>query len=106
MKIRPLAIEGAYEVTPVLHGDPRGVFSEWYRADLQRKAATAQTLALRANAAHQKKNYVLAPVLAALSLQVRPTQEAKDAAINLFARQAFVRLSRSCLGPLCVSSCG
>jgi dTDP-4-dehydrorhamnose 3,5-epimerase len=34
MKIRPLSIEGAYEITPVLHGDPRGVFSEWYRADL------------------------------------------------------------------------
>ena len=34
MKIRPLAIEGAYEVTPVLHGDPRGLFAEWYRFDL------------------------------------------------------------------------
>ncbi|GIJ46696.1 DTDP-4-dehydrorhamnose 3,5-epimerase RmlC [Virgisporangium aliadipatigenens] len=34
MKIRPLSIEGAYEVTPVLHGDPRGLFAEWYRGDL------------------------------------------------------------------------
>jgi dTDP-4-dehydrorhamnose 3,5-epimerase len=34
VKIRPLAIEGAYEVTPVLHGDPRGLFAEWYRFDL------------------------------------------------------------------------
>jgi dTDP-4-dehydrorhamnose 3,5-epimerase len=33
MKIRPLRIEGAYEVTPVQHGDPRGVFLEWYRHD-------------------------------------------------------------------------
>jgi len=34
MKIRPLSIAGAYEVTPVLHGDPRGLFAEWYRFDL------------------------------------------------------------------------
>jgi dTDP-4-dehydrorhamnose 3,5-epimerase len=33
MKIRPLAIEGAWEITPVRHGDPRGQFLEWYRAD-------------------------------------------------------------------------
>jgi len=34
MNIRPLAIEGAYEITPVLRGDRRGVFLEWYRFDL------------------------------------------------------------------------
>lgn len=33
MKIRPLSIAGAWEVTPVLHGDPRGLFLEWYRFD-------------------------------------------------------------------------
>ncbi|MBB2940433.1 dTDP-4-dehydrorhamnose 3,5-epimerase [Actinoplanes lutulentus] len=33
MKIRPLTIEGAYEVTPVQHGDARGAFLEWYRFD-------------------------------------------------------------------------
>ncbi len=33
MKIRPLAIEGAYEITPQQHGDPRGLFLEWYRID-------------------------------------------------------------------------
>ncbi|MEN3305710.1 MAG: dTDP-4-dehydrorhamnose 3,5-epimerase [Micromonosporaceae bacterium] len=33
MKIRPLAVEGAWEVTPVQHGDPRGLFLEWYRRD-------------------------------------------------------------------------
>lgn len=33
MKIAPLAIEGAWEVTPELRGDPRGVFAEWYRFD-------------------------------------------------------------------------
>jgi dTDP-4-dehydrorhamnose 3,5-epimerase len=31
MKYRQLAIEGAWEITPVQHGDPRGLFMEWYR---------------------------------------------------------------------------
>jgi dTDP-4-dehydrorhamnose 3,5-epimerase len=34
VKIRPLAIEGAFEVTPVQHGDTRGRFMEWYRFDV------------------------------------------------------------------------
>jgi dTDP-4-dehydrorhamnose 3,5-epimerase len=38
VKVRPLAIEGAYEVTPVQRGDPRGLFLEWYRADLLSEA--------------------------------------------------------------------
>jgi dTDP-4-dehydrorhamnose 3,5-epimerase len=33
MKVRPLGIDGAYEVTPVQHGDERGTFLEWYRFD-------------------------------------------------------------------------
>ncbi|GAA2709535.1 MULTISPECIES: dTDP-4-dehydrorhamnose 3,5-epimerase family protein [Actinoplanes] len=33
MKIRPLAIEGAWEITPAQHGDDRGTFLEWYRFD-------------------------------------------------------------------------
>ncbi|MFI7576267.1 dTDP-4-dehydrorhamnose 3,5-epimerase family protein [Micromonospora sp. NPDC049497] len=33
MKIRPLSIDGAWEITPQLHGDPRGLFTEWYRFD-------------------------------------------------------------------------
>lgn len=33
MKIRPLSIDGAWEITPVLHGDPRGLFLEWLRTD-------------------------------------------------------------------------
>lgn len=33
MKIRPLSIEGACEFVPVQHGDPRGLFLEWYRHD-------------------------------------------------------------------------
>lgn len=33
MQIRPLSIPGALEITPQPHGDRRGVFLEWYRAD-------------------------------------------------------------------------
>lgn len=33
MKINPLSIEGAWEIVPVRHGDPRGLFMEWYRHD-------------------------------------------------------------------------
>ncbi|MBY8874826.1 dTDP-4-dehydrorhamnose 3,5-epimerase family protein [Micromonospora sp. PLK6-60] len=33
MKIRPLSIEGAWEITPQQYGDPRGMFLEWYRGD-------------------------------------------------------------------------
>jgi dTDP-4-dehydrorhamnose 3,5-epimerase len=45
VKIRPLSIEGAYEITPVQHGDSRGLFLEWYRADTS-AAATGQPLRL------------------------------------------------------------
>ena len=38
MEIRPLAIDGAYEITPVQHGDPRGVFLEWFKATTFREA--------------------------------------------------------------------
>jgi dTDP-4-dehydrorhamnose 3,5-epimerase len=33
VKIEPLSIEGAFQVTPVQHGDSRGAFLEWYRFD-------------------------------------------------------------------------
>jgi dTDP-4-dehydrorhamnose 3,5-epimerase len=33
MKISPLSIAGAFLVTPIQHGDPRGLFLEWYRFD-------------------------------------------------------------------------
>ena len=32
MEIRPLTIDGAYQITPVQHGDPRGIFLEWFKA--------------------------------------------------------------------------
>ena len=33
MEIRPLAIEGAWEIAPRLHHDPRGMFAEGFRVD-------------------------------------------------------------------------
>lgn len=34
MKVRQLSVPGAWEITPVRHGDPRGLFAEWYRFDV------------------------------------------------------------------------
>ncbi len=33
MKFRPLSVSGAYEISPVLRGDPRGLFLELYKAE-------------------------------------------------------------------------
>lgn len=33
MQIRELSIEGSFEMTPTIHGDSRGAFLEWFRAD-------------------------------------------------------------------------
>lgn len=33
MDVRELAVPGAYEITPRVHGDDRGVFLEYYRAE-------------------------------------------------------------------------
>ena len=34
MDIRPLSVPGSFVVTPKVHGDNRGQFVEWFRADL------------------------------------------------------------------------
>ena len=36
MKVRELVVGGAFEVTPVQHGDDRGVFLEWFQAGVFR----------------------------------------------------------------------
>lgn len=33
MDVKELGIEGAWEITPQIHGDSRGVFLEWFRGD-------------------------------------------------------------------------
>ncbi len=45
MDVRSLDIAGALEITPRQHGDERGVFLEWFRADTFR-AATGHDLSL------------------------------------------------------------
>ncbi len=49
MKIRQLAVPGAWEVTPDLHGDGRGMFLEMYRADRIAAAAGAPLDLVQAN---------------------------------------------------------
>ena len=39
MQIRPLAISGAFEITPRQHGDERGGFLEWFKSEQFRDAA-------------------------------------------------------------------
>jgi dTDP-4-dehydrorhamnose 3,5-epimerase len=38
MEVRALDIAGAYEFTPKQHGDPRGLFAEWYKAPVLAEA--------------------------------------------------------------------
>lgn len=38
MKVEELRVPGAWTFTPVQHGDDRGVFLEWYKADLVEQA--------------------------------------------------------------------
>ncbi|MBX3090970.1 MAG: dTDP-4-dehydrorhamnose 3,5-epimerase family protein [Cryobacterium sp.] len=42
MQIRELAVPGAFEVTPLQHADSRGLFIEWFRADLLSEATGRQ----------------------------------------------------------------
>src|SRR5918992_260550 len=62
---------------------------QYSQANSQRKVVTAQTLALRANALQSEQKHTLSTVLAALSLQVQSTQQAKDSAIALLAGREF-----------------
>ncbi len=50
MEIRELDVPDAYEVTPVVHGDARGAFLEWFRADHLEQATGRRLDLLQANA--------------------------------------------------------
>ncbi|MFC4069687.1 dTDP-4-dehydrorhamnose 3,5-epimerase [Actinoplanes subglobosus] len=58
MKIRPLGIEGAFEVTPVQHGDDRGRFMEWYRFDALAEAVGHRLDLAQANLSTSAKGVV------------------------------------------------
>ena len=50
MQIRELNVPDAYEMTPVVHGDSRGAFLEWFRADKLEEATGRRLDLLQANA--------------------------------------------------------
>ena len=43
MQVRELLMPGAYEFTPVQHGDPRGVFLEWFKVERLEEAYRDRT---------------------------------------------------------------
>lgn len=50
MEIRELAVPDAFEFTPIIRGDKRGAFLEWFRADHLEKATGRRLELLQANA--------------------------------------------------------
>ncbi len=49
MQVRELAVPGAFEFTPVQHGDDRGLFLEWFKVDVLRGAAGHRLQLAQAN---------------------------------------------------------
>ena len=49
MQVRELAVPGAFEFTPVQHGDDRGLFLEWFKVDALRGAAGHELRLAQAN---------------------------------------------------------
>lgn len=50
MEIRELKVTDAYEIRPQIHGDGRGAFLEWFRADRLEEATGRRLELLQANA--------------------------------------------------------
>lgn len=58
MQVRELSIPDAWEITPIVRGDDRGVFLEWYRFDTLEEA-TGRSIDLRqANTSVSKRGVV------------------------------------------------
>ncbi len=58
MQIRELSIPDAYEITPILRGDDRGVFLEWYRHDLLEQAVGHSMVLRQGNTSVSKRGVV------------------------------------------------
>jgi dTDP-4-dehydrorhamnose 3,5-epimerase len=58
VKITPLSIEGAWEIAPVVHGDRRGRFVEWFRQDLFTEAVGHPMLLAQGNLSVSAKDVV------------------------------------------------
>jgi dTDP-4-dehydrorhamnose 3,5-epimerase len=52
VKTRELAVAGAHEIVPTVHGDDRGRFHEWFRADVLREL-TGQAFSLHSDSIAQ-----------------------------------------------------
>jgi dTDP-4-dehydrorhamnose 3,5-epimerase len=58
VQIRELSIPDSYEITPILRGDDRGVFLEWYRFDLLEQAMGHPLDLRQANTSVSKRGVV------------------------------------------------
>ena len=58
MQIRELSIPDSYEITPIIRGDDRGVFLEWYRFDKLSEAIGHPLTLRQANTSVSKKGVV------------------------------------------------
>ncbi len=58
MQIRELSIPDAYEITPIVRGDDRGVFLEWYRHDLLEQAVGHSLTLRQGNTSVSKRGVV------------------------------------------------
>lgn len=72
MKVRPLAIDGAWEFTPVQHGDARGLFAEAFKADV-----IAETIGHRFDLAQVNLSVSAAGVLRGVHFADVPPGQAK-----------------------------
>lgn len=72
MKVRELAVSGAWEFTPTLHGDDRGVFLEAFKADL-----LAETIGHRFDLAQVNTSVSAAGVLRGIHFADVPPGQAK-----------------------------
>jgi dTDP-4-dehydrorhamnose 3,5-epimerase len=58
VQIRELSIPDAYEITPILRGDDRGVFLEWYRFDLLEETIGHPLILRQANTSVSRRGVV------------------------------------------------
>jgi dTDP-4-dehydrorhamnose 3,5-epimerase len=58
VQIRELSIADSYEITPILRGDDRGVFLEWYRFDLLEEAVGHPLKLRQANTSVSRRGVV------------------------------------------------
>lgn len=72
MKVRELAVAGAWEFTPTLHGDDRGVFLEAFKADV-----LAETIGHRFDLAQVNTSVSAAGVLRGIHFADVPPGQAK-----------------------------